>query len=41
MCPIWATFNKAIIIPACENNAPIFCLQFSMIETMVEPYETF
>lgn len=33
LCPIWATFNKAIIAPVCENSS-ISCLQFNVIETM-------
>lgn len=34
LCPIWATFNKAIIAPVCEHSSPISCLQFNVIETM-------
>lgn len=34
LCPIWATFNRAIIAPVCEHSSPVSFLQFSVIETM-------
>lgn len=41
LCPIWVTFNKAIITPVCENSVPILCLHFNTIKTMEKPYKTF